>query len=313
MNLAPYHQPVLVKEVVQALAVRPGGRYIDCTAGEGGHTQAILQDCLPSGHVLAIDADPGATAAARRRLQAYQPHFTSVQDSYVYLEEIVASHNFGMADGILMDLGLSSFQLEASERGFSFQRKEPLDMRYDPSEGVTAAHIVNTYTREKLARLLRDYGEERRARSIARAIVQGRPIETSAQLGELVRLTLGPSRRGLHPATRTFQALRIAVNDELDSLQEGLNQAVRLLKPGGRLVVISYHSLEDRMVKTTFQQEARGCICPPEAPQCVCGRSPTLRIITRRIVTPSEEERMQNPRSRSARMRVAERLQEQDY
>lgn len=312
-DLAPYHQPVLTNEVSQALIVRPGGKYIDCTAGEGGHTQIILEECIPGGHVLAIDADPKALEVARCRLRSHQSHFTPVQDSYAYLEEIAYSHNFNKADGILIDLGLSSFQLEASGRGFSFQRNEQLDMRFDPSTPVTAAQIVNNSRQDELARLLKDFGEERHARTIARAIVHGRPITTSAQLGELVKRTVGPSKKGRHPATRTFQALRIAVNSELENLKQGLQQAVRLLKPGGRLVIISYHSLEDRLVKTAFQQEARGCICPIEVPQCACGHSPTLRVITRHIVTPSEKERMENPRSRSARMRVAERLYKEDH
>ena len=313
VNPAPYHQPVLINEVAQALIVRPGGKYIDCTAGEGGHTQIILRNCIPDGHVLAIDADPKALEIARCRLRSHQSHFTPVQDNYAYLEEITYSHNFTKADGILIDLGLSSFQLEASGRGFSFQRDEQLDMRFDPSTAVTAAQIVNNSTRDELARLFKDFGEERHARTIARAIVHGRPITTSAQLGELVKRTVGPSKRGLHPATRTFQALRIAVNSELENLKQGLQQAVSLLNPGGRLVIISYHSLEDRLVKTAFQQEARGCICPPEVPQCACDHSPTLRVITRHIVTPSAKERMQNPRSRSARMRVAERLHKEDH
>ena len=312
MDFPVYHRPVLLGEALEALAVRPGGRYIDCTAGEGGHSQAVLQRCLPGGHLLAIDADPGAIAVARRRLQAYQPSLTLVQDSYAHLEEIAHSHNFGLADGILFDVGLSSLQLEASRRGFSFRRDEPLDMRYDPAGGVTAAHIVNTFSQEALARLIRAYGEERRARAIARAIVQGRPIATSNQLAEVVRRVAGPARGRIHPATRTFQALRIAVNGELENLETGLDQAIRLLKPGGRLVVISYHSLEDRLVKTTLQRESRGCICPPEVLECICGHVASIRVITRRVITPSAEERRQNPRSRSARMRVAEGLQGMD-
>ena len=309
MDFPIYHRPVLLEEALDGLAVRPGRRYIDCTAGEGGHSQAILQRCLPGGHLLAIDADPGAIAVARCRLQAYQPDLTLVQDSYARFEEIAHSHNFGLFDGILFDVGLSSLQLEASGRGFSFRRDEPLDMRYDPAGSVTAAHIVNTYSQEALARLIRDYGEERRARAIAKAIVHVRPIATSKQLAEVVRRIVGPARGGIHPATRTFQALRIAVNGELENLKAGLNQAIRLLKPGGRLVVISYHSLEDRLVKTTFQRESRGCICPSDVLECACDHVASMRVITPRIIAPSAEERRQNPRSRSARMRVAEGLQ----
>ena len=309
MDLFSHHQPVLLKEAIDALAPHQGGRYIDCTVGEGGHALALLQGCLPGGYLLGIDPDPSAIAQARRRLQAYSASFTLIQDSYARLAEIVAYHNFSLADGIFFDLGLSSLQLGGG-RGFSFQRDDPLDMRYDPTKGATAADIVNTYPFEGLTHLIKDYGEEPRARAIARAILQHRPLTSTAQLSALVARTVGFSRGRIHPATRTFQALRIAVNGELDNLEVGLNQAIRLVKPGGRLVVISYHSLEDRRVKTTFLRESRGCICPPQIPTCICGHVPTLRILSRRVITPSPEETAKNPRSRSARMRVAERLYE---
>lgn len=309
MDAVPFHQPVLLEEALEGLAVCSDGRYVDCTTGEGGHTEGILERCLPGGHVLALDADSAAVDAAQRRLNSYQPHLTLVHGSYAQLGDIIASHQFGSADGILFDLGLSSLQLEASGRGFSFRRNEPLDMRFDTGGGPTAADIVNSYHQEELARLLRTYGEEPRARSIARAIVQRRPFDTAAQLAEVVTRVAKPSRGGIHPATRTFQALRIAVNNELDNLQTGLEQAIPLLKPGGRLVVISYHSLEDRIVKGAFRRESKGCICPPEVPQCVCDHVAQLRIITRKVITPSANERVRNPRSRSARMRVAEHLQ----
>ena len=308
MDLPSYHRPVLLKEVQDALAVHPKGRYLDATCGQGGHTQAILQGCLPGGHVLSLDLDPQAIADCAQRLEAFRPHFTLVQNSYTRMGEIAADQDFGPADGVLLDLGLSSQQLETSGRGFSFRRDEPLDMRFDPQGPITAADIVNTYQRDDLAKLLRDYGQEPRARAVARALVQERPLTTSAQLARLVSRVARPPRPGLHAATRTFQALRIAVNEELDNVRQGLEQAISLLATGGRLAVISYHSLEDRIAKETLRRESRDCICPPEVPICQCDHKATLKLITRRVVTPTAEERAQNPRSRSARLRVAERL-----
>ena len=304
------HRPVLFRQSVQHLAVRPGGVYIDCTVGEGGHAWAVLQASLPGGQLLGIDLDPQALDGARRRLQPYDGSFTLVQASYARLAELAVSIGFQEPDGILLDLGLSSLQLESQGRGFSFLRDDALDMRYDPEATLTAAHIVNNYPQEDLVRVISSYGEETRARSIARAITQSRPLSTTLELANLVARVSGPGRGRIHPATRTFQALRIAVNSELENLTAGLQQAIGLLKLGGKLVVISYHSLEDRIVKQTMAREARGCICPPRVPVCTCGHTPTLKLITRKVVTPAAEEVRANPRSRSAHMRVAERIQE---
>lgn len=308
MSLNVHHRPVLLDEAIEALAVHAGGTYIDCTVGEGGHAQSILKHCLPGGHLLAIDADPDAIKASRSRLDPYKKSLTLVHGSYASLQDIAQVSNLGQVDGILLDIGLSSLQLEASTRGFSFRRDEFLDMRYNPAVGVTAAEILNTSTQDDLVRLIRNYGEERRARVIARAIVQHRPITTSNQLVEIMKRVMGPARGKIHPATRTFQALRIAVNSELENLEIGLGHAMNLLKPGGRLVVISYHSLEDRLVKTAFQTASRECICPKEVLECACNHLASLRVVNRRIVTPSQEELQLNRRARSARMRVAERL-----
>ena len=303
-----WHQPVLLQETVHYLAVRPGGVYIDCTVGEGGHASAVLQAAMPGGRLLGIDLDPAALAGARRRLSLYEGSYTEAGGSYSQLRDIAFALDFVGVDGVLMDLGLSSLQLQASGRGFSFQNDEPLDMRFDPDGSVTAGHIVNSYPADQLASILSRFGEERRYRAIARAITQARPIQTTRRLAELVEAVSGGRRGRVHPATRTFQALRIAVNAELDNLPAGLEQAMGALKPGGRLVVISYHSLEDRIVKKTMAREARDCICPPRVPVCVCGHVASLKLVSRKVVTPSPEEVRDNPRSRSARLRVAERL-----
>ena len=303
------HQPVLLKEAIDALAVRPGGRYVDCTVGGGGHAEAILQGCLPNGRLLGLDADPAALEFASSTLDRFHDAFTPVHGSYADLREILDRHEFAPVDGIIFDLGLSSLQLEDSGRGFSFRREEPLDMRFDTTSPTpTAAAIINGSSEQALVRLLRGYGEERRARAIARALVQNRPFRSAAHLAQAITRQVGPSRGGIHPATRTFQALRIAVNGELNNLRTGLHQAISALKPGGRLVVISYHSLEDRIVKETFRRESQDCVCPPEFVQCVCSHQARLRTIHRKTITPTVEEKVRNPRSRSARMRAAQYL-----
>jgi 16S rRNA (cytosine1402-N4)-methyltransferase len=303
------HQPVLVREAVEHLAVRSGGVYVDATVGEGGHALSILQASAPQGRVLGIDLDPRSLARATQRLGAYGDRFIPARGNYAHLGDLARANGLTQVDGVLLDLGISSLHLEAEGYGFSFQKDEPLDMRYDPEAPRTAAHIVNTYPQEELARLLFRYGEEPRARSIARAIVQARPLNSTKKLADLVIAALGrrPGRR-IHPATRTFQALRIAVNQELDNLAAGLPAAIQSLAPGGRLVVISYHSLEDRPVKTTLARESAGCICPPGLPVCVCQHQPTVRVLTRRVIRPTLDQVRSNPRSRSARMRVAQRL-----
>ena len=304
----PEHQPVLLHETVHYLAVRSGGVYMDGTVGEGGHALAILQASLPGGWFLGIDMDPHAMDRARQRLQDLGQAFILAQGNYAEMQTIAGALGFPQPDGILLDLGLSSFQLASQGRGFTFQRNEPLDMRFDPDAPLAAHDIVNTYPENDLFQLISTYGEDSRARSIARAIIQGRPIRTTGELADLVTRNAGGRRGKIHPATRTFQALRIAVNSELKNLEAGLRQAFGWLKPGGRLVVISYHSLEDRIVKQAMAQESKGCICPPHLPVCVCGHTPSLKLVSRRVVVPSADEVRANRRSRSARLRVAERL-----
>ena len=301
------HQPALLEEAIEALAVRPGGSYVDCTVGGAGHAEAILSEALPNGRLLGIDADPAALEFARARLSRFQDAVTLAHGSYADLDEILKQREFGPVDGIIFDLGLSSLQLEASGRGFSFRREEPLDMRFDSTAPApTAAALINGSSERELARILRSYGEERRARAIARTLVENRPFRSSAHLARVITGRVGPSRGGIHPATRTFQALRIAVNGELDNIRRGLQQAIDSLKPGGRLVVISYHSLEDRIVKETFRTESKDCVCPPELVQCVCSHKARLSVIHRKTITPTVEEKVRNPRSRSARMRAAQ-------
>jgi 16S rRNA (cytosine1402-N4)-methyltransferase len=310
-RLASSHTPVLLSETLRALAVQPGGRYVDCTLGGGGHAAAILDHSLPGGQLLGIDADPRAIEVARERLQQYKNATLLVHDNFVNLQSICIKHDFFPVHGILFDLGLSSLQLNENGRGFSFQHDAPLDMRFNPQQEVTAADIVNTFSETRLANIIRAYGEEIHSHKIASLIVKERPITTSLQLARLIEKAVG--RRGkLHPATRTFQALRIAVNNELEYLETALRQAIDLLGFEGRLVVISYHSLEDRVVKQLLQREARGCLCPPNIPTCVCGHIPHLRLIHKKVITPSATEVELNPRSRSAKLRVAEHIITQD-
>jgi len=301
------HVPVLYQEILAGLRIKPGGRYIDGTVGGGGHARGILAASAPDGEILGIDADPMAVAVACEQLAEFGKRVTLVQGNFADLEEVALRHRFCPVDGILLDLGLSSMQLEAAGRGFSFQLDGPLDMRFGPSQITTAADLVNTLSMEELADILFRYGEEPRARRIARAIVAERPINTTEELAALVERTLG-RRRKLHPATRTFQALRMAVNEELECLAEALPQALRLLMPGGRLAIISFHSLEDRLVKQSFRNEARDCLCPPEVPVCICGHRAALGIVTKKPIRPSAEEVTANPRSRSAKLRITYRL-----
>ncbi len=299
------HIPVLRQEVIEALRVTPGGRYIDCTLGGGGHAEAFLEHCLPGGQLLGIDADPQALEIARARLARFGDAALLVNDNFANLNSICLKYDFLPVHGVLFDLGLSSLQLEAPGRGFSFQQDAPLDMRFSPEQELTAADIVNTYPAEDLAGIIREYGEERFSERIARRIMENRPVKSTLQLARIIELATGRWGR-IHPATRTFQALRIAVNDELGNLEKALKQANDVLVAGGRLAVISYHSLEDRIVKNFMRQEARGCICPPGTIICSCEHKVSLRVLTKKVITPSSSEVESNPRSRSARMRVAE-------
>jgi 16S rRNA (cytosine1402-N4)-methyltransferase len=295
------------------LAPHSGGRYIDGTVGGAGHTQLLLERSAPDGQVLGIDADQEALARARLQLpdEIASGRLRLQHGNFAQMERDALSLAFAPVDGIVLDLGLSSDQLTDRDRGFSFAVDAPLDMRFDTTEGQPAADLVNGLGEAELADLLYRYGEERRSRAIARRIVETRrqaSITRTGQLAGLVASVVHGRPGGIHPATRTFQALRIAVNEELSNLELALPQAIRLLSPGGRLAVISFHSLEDRIVKQTFLREERGCICPPELPACVCGRAPRLRILTRHPVVAGEEELVRNPRARSAKLRVAERL-----
>ncbi len=301
------HKPVLLAETIEYLAVATSGVYVDGTLGEGGHAQEILKASGPDGMVLGIDRDPRSLAVARQRLAGYGDRAALAHGSYADMQTITADLGISTVDGILLDLGFSSRQVDHAGYGLSFQRDEPLDMRYD-LDGETAADIVNRSNEADLADVIFQYGEERRSRSIARAIVRNRPISTTGQLAEVVAQAVGGRRGGRHPATRTFQALRIAVNEELAQLEQGLAATAELLKSHGRLVVISYHSLEDRLVKSWMDLQMATCICPPDFPICVCEQQPKFRSIRRRVVRPSGYELTTNPRSRSARLRVAERI-----
>ncbi len=309
------HLPVLAEEVLAMLQPRPGSLQIDATVGGGGHTERILEATNPDGRLLGLDADAAAIARVDGRLRPrFDNRLVLRRANFRELAEVAPEAGFDAVDGCFFDLGLSSFQLADTERGFGFRAGGPLDMRFDTGRGVPAAELLATLDADELTALFRRYGEEPKARRIALAIVDARgsaPVATAEELAALVERVVPPNPRQprrTHPATRVFQALRIAVNEELEALEIGLAAAVDLLRPGGRLVVLSYHSLEDRIVKRFFAAERRGCVCPPEIPVCVCGRNPRLRLVTRRSVTPTPEEVAANPRSRSARLRAAERL-----
>lgn len=301
------HIPVLYQEILEYLRPHPGGRYIDGTLGAGGHAAGLLSASSPDGTVLAFDRDPQALRFAREQLREFGDRIRFVHASYAEMQEVAPEMGFDEVDGILLDLGLSSRQLADTERGFSFASEGMLDMRFDPTRGETAADLVNHMSEKELSDLMWRYGEVKQSRKFARAIVQERPIYTSDQLAELIARVA--RRRGrIHPATQVFQALRIAVNDELTHLERGLQAAITLLGKSGRLAVISFHSLEDRIVKQTFRQQAKGCICPPEQIVCTCDAEPVLKLVTRKALRPTEAEVSENPRSRSARLRVAEKL-----
>jgi 16S rRNA (cytosine1402-N4)-methyltransferase len=305
---ATVHQPVLFTEVMTALAPRPGGSYLDGTLGGGGHAAGLLERSAPDGRLLGLDQDPAALARAAARLAEFGTRAVLARGSFARLDALAENHGFGRFDGILLDLGISSDQLETPERGFAFRTDGPLDMRLDPDGPVTAADLVNSLDADSLADILFQYGEERRSRRIARAIVAARPIPTTGRLAEVVARAAGGHKGGIHPATRTFQALRIAVNEELDALAAALPQAIGRLAAGGRMAVISFHSLEDRIVKSGFRDAAADCLCPPELPECRCNHTATLSLMTRKPITPAAAEIDANPRSRSAKLRVAQRL-----
>ena len=304
------HKPVLLREAIESLDIRPDGVYIDGTAGGGGHSRAIAEK-LTTGRLLSIDQDPDAIEVLRERLGAY-PCATVYRGNFAGMEEAARDCDAFPADGVLFDLGVSSYQFDNPERGFSYQHDAPLDMRMS-REGTSARDLVNTLSQRELAEVILRYGEDRNARAIAQGIVRARekaPIETTLQLAEIVKQSVPAKvrRQKGHPARKTFQALRIRVNGEMDRLSEGLDAALRVLEPGGRLAVISLQSLEDRMVKRRMADWCQGCICPPDFPVCVCGRKPRAKLLFRGGVPPSEEEIAANPRSRSARLRVCIKL-----
>ena len=308
MGLELHHTPVMVPEIMQALKTQPGGRYIDGTLGEGGHSKSILNAVEPGGQVLGLDADAEAITVATERLREHDDAFLAINTNFRDIRATALRYEFVPVHGVLFDLGVSSLQLDRESRGFSFRRSDPLDMRFSFDQQVTAADIVNGYAESELADLIFHLGEDRAARRIARLIVQKRPINTSLELAELIEKVSPRRGKRMHPATRTFQAIRIAVNDELSALETALEQAVSLLGQGGRLVVISYHSLEDRIVKNFIRKQASDCICPPGTPVCRCNHLATLKMISRRPLTPTDSEIETNQRSRSAKLRVAERI-----
>lgn len=302
------HTPVLYQNVLTALNLRAEGRYIDGTVGAGGHAAGILEHSSPDGRLLGLDRDPAALELAKVRLDPFGDRVRLGHASYKAMQEEASALGWARVDGILLDLGLSSMQLDNPERGFSFRFEGPLDMRFDPDADLFADELVNYMPQRELEDVIRRYGEEPRARVIAEAIVQARPLETTLQLAEVIASKAAAKGKRIHPATLTFQALRIVVNDELETLKQGLETAVGLLSTGGRLAVISFHSLEDRIVKRFIRQESRDCICPPEQLVCRCEHTAKLHILTKKPIRPDEEEINRNPRARSARLRVAERL-----
>lgn len=305
------HHPVLLQEVIKDLSHCKGGMAIDCTVGGGGHTAALLEAVGPTGKVLGLDADPAAIQRVSKRFSAAitQGQLALVQANFGELKEVASQFGFHPVAAILFDLGLSSFQLDTAGRGFSFRLDGPLDMRFDPEQRETAHDIVNTWDEESLADLLYNYGEERRSRSIAKRIVANRPIQSTKVLAEVVARTVPKtSNQRIHPATRTFQALRIAVNRELTQLQRALTHSLTLLKPTGRIAVISFHSLEDRIVKQWMRAEAQTYVRDDSHPMGGYEKVANLNLVTRKPITPSAEEIQRNPRSRSAKLRIAERV-----
>ena len=317
------HTPVLVDEVVQFLQPKNHGFYVDGTVGLGGHAAVILQKSAPNGFLLGIDLDAEALAIAKERLREYKEQVTLVGGNFAHLDRLPQLHRgseqrettIPQIDGILLDLGVSSLQLDTPTRGFSFTHSGPLDMRMDTSQSLSAAHVVNHHPEDALATVFTQFGQERWAKRIARQIVHARklkPISTTHQLAEIVLDAIPSKSTGgrIHPATRVFQALRIYINDELKNLHSGICCAASALKPGGRLCIISFHSLEDRIVKEQFRTLSRACICPPKTPICVCQHTPTLQILTKRPIPPTPDEIRRNPRSRSAKLRVAMKIHE---
>ena len=311
-DLSYGHRPVLLEECLEALAIRPDGVYVDGTLGRAGHSLEIARR-LTTGRLIGIDRDETAIATAQERLRDYMDHVTRVHSNFDRIGERLEELNISGADGMLFDLGVSSPQLDDAQRGFSYMHDAPLDMRMDRTAALDAHQVVNRWPYEELRRILYEYGEERYAPAIAKGICRARetaPIETTLQLVDVIKSAMPPQalREKQHPAKRSFQAIRIAVNGELDALPPMLNAAAEHLNAGGRLAVISFHSLEDRIIKKTMQELATGCTCPPNFPVCVCGKTPKMKLISRKPITPGDGELTENPRARSAKLRVAEKL-----
>ena len=307
------HRPVLLEECIQGLAIRPDGIYVDGTLGRGGHSEEIAKRLTAGGRLLCIDRDRQALEEGAARLAPWAGQITFLHGNFGDLDALLDQAGVGQVDGMLFDLGVSSPQLDDPERGFSYQTDAPLDMRMDREDALTAHTVVNQWPQGELRRILTQYGEERHAGAIASAIVRAReqaPIATTGQLVEVIRRAMPAAalREKQHPAKRSFQAIRIAVNDELGSVSRMLQQAIPRLRPGGRLAVISFHSLEDRIVKSELAAAAKGCVCPPSFPVCVCGRQPQVRLVSRKPILPSQREIDENPRARSAKLRLAEKL-----
>jgi len=305
-----HHIPVLLNETLELLNPEPGKVIVDGTLGGGGHAQEILKRIAPDGFLIGIDRDPNALKAAEERLKKIDGRFTVVHSNFVHIKDVLKQLNIAAVDGMMMDLGVSSHQLDEEERGFTYQEDAPLDMRMDPGQPFSAYHVINEYSEEELSRVIWEYGEERWAKRIAQFIVKNRPVKTTGELVQIIKMAIPAAARrtGPHPARRTFQAVRIEVNQELSLLEQAIENAVDVLKPGGRLCVITFHSLEDRIVKHTFQRLYNPCICPPKAPICTCGRKKKVEILTRKPVVPKEEELKGNPRSRSAKLRACQKL-----
>jgi len=301
------HQPVLYQEILKILQPKSSGTYIDGTLGAGGHAFGILKASEPSGRLIGLDIDSQAISIAQKRLKEFGRRVTILKDSYANIKACLKGLKVTCVQGIILDLGVSSMQLDTKRRGFSFTREAPLDMRFDIASEKTAAYLVNQLPQDEIADILFRFGEERYSRKIANAIIQNRPIRTTTQLAELVSSIYRGNHEKTHPATRTFQALRIAVNDELLTLEKGLHDGVKSLCIGGRMAVISFHSLEDRIVKQFFHQESIDCICPPRQPVCTCGHQASVKLINKKPITPEKEEKESNPRSRSAKLRVIEK------
>jgi len=308
-----HHISVFATEAVEALQPEPDHIYVDCTLGGAGHTGRLLAASSPTGRLIAIDQDTTAIENAKQVLAPYEGRFTIVHSNFRRLKSILEELGIEGVDGVLFDLGVSSPQLDEGERGFSYQHDAPLDMRMDKTQLLTARDVVNEWSAEELTKIFYEYGEEKWSKRIADFIVRDRasaPIETTGQLVDIIKAAIPAAarREGGHPAKRTFQAIRIAVNDELNVFAEAIQQAIDVLRPGGRVAVITFHSLEDRIAKQSLQEAAKGCICPPELPICRCDNEPKVRIVTRKPILPSEEELASNPRARSAKLRIAEKL-----